>query len=172
MSTNAPVPAERTVCVKCVKDGMLRRVMDAIQQQTRVTSVGYALDQNPLYAGRYLVFANYATAREATNACHRFQLHVNDTWPLEELVVKIKPEMGNHRNYSTPTGTYFTPTGTCFVLFVTNTPTGTTPADLEPVFNEFGPLNEGCPIKKIKEQEAFFVNFMTPAGAEKALQAS
>jgi hypothetical protein len=55
---------------------------------------------------------------------------------------------------------------------LTNTPTGTTPADLEPVFNEFGPLNEDCPIKKIKEQEAFFVNFMTNAGTEKALQTS
>ena len=76
----------------------------------------------------------------------------------------IKQDMCNHSYNNTPTGTYF-------ALFVTNTPTGTTSADLESVFAEYGPVNKCCTIRKIKETE-FFVNFMTYAGADKALQVS
>jgi hypothetical protein len=36
MSTNALVPADRTVCIKYVKDGMVHRVLDAILKETRV----------------------------------------------------------------------------------------------------------------------------------------
>ncbi len=121
-------------------------------------------DKDPACAGKNLVYANYASALEAKNARDILTVYVNDIWSGKGLVVMIKQDMCNHRYNNTPTGTYF-------ALFVTNTPTGTTSADLEPVFAEYGPLNKGCAIRKIKETE-FFVNFMTYAGADKALQAS
>jgi hypothetical protein len=104
------------------------------------------------------------SAPETKNSDDILTVYVNDIWSGKGFVVMTKQDMCNHSYNNTSMGT-------CFALFMTNTSTGTTSAELEPVFAEYGPLNKGCAIRKIKETE-FFVNFMTYARADKALQTS
>jgi hypothetical protein len=100
-----------------------------------------------------LVYANYASACEAV--CARDSLEAWARQPGGPLVM-LKSDMCNQ---------------IYFALYVDNTPTGTTPAELEHVFAKYGPLHKSRGVWAIKETE-FFINFMSYAGAEAALQAA
>jgi hypothetical protein len=152
---SAFIPPEQTVCLKSVPHSMLQRVLDAISKQEAKAKLGvrFVSDKDPACAGELLVYANYASAREAV--CARDSLEVWARQPGGPLVM-LKPDMCN-RIY--------------FALYVANTPTGTTPAELEHVFAKYGPLHKSRGVCAIKETE-FFINFMTYAGADTAFQAA
>ena len=155
------VPPEQTVCIKSVQQSMLQRVQDAISKQETKAKLGVfcVSDQDRACAGKFLVYANYASGREAVRARDSLEAWVADKWPLhhgERPLVMLNSDLSNHMY---------------FAVYVANTPMGTTPAELAPVFAKYGPLRKICAIKKIKEHE-FFINFVTYAGADAALQAA
>jgi hypothetical protein len=154
-------PPEQTVCIKSVHQSMLQRVEDAISKQETKAKLGVhrVIDQDRACAGKFLVYANYASGRDAVRARDSLEAWVADKWPVhhgERPLVMLNSDLSNH---------------VYFAVYVANTPPGTTPAELAPVFAKYGPLRKSCAIKKIKEQE-FFINFMTYAGADAALQAA
>jgi hypothetical protein len=134
---------------------MLERVLDAIKKcETRAKlGVRFVSDKDTACAGKLLVYANYVSACEAL--CARDSLEAWARHPGGPLVM-LKSDMCNQ---------------IYFALYVANTPTGTTPAELEHVFAKYGPLHKSRGVCAIKETE-FFINFMTYAGADAALQAA
>ena len=147
---------EQSVCIKSVPEAMLKRVLDAVSKQETRAKLGvrFVIDKDPECAGMLLVYANYASACEAV--CARDSL---EAWARQQPgghLVMLKSDMCNQ---------------IYFALYVANTPTGTTPAELEHVFAKYGPLHKSRGVCAIKETE-FFINFKTYAGAEAALQAA
>jgi hypothetical protein len=153
---SSDVKTDQTVCIKYVTKSHVRTLEDVIKATQGLIrhagAVPYAVvpDKDPASAGKFLVYANYKSPVEASNARDILKVRVNDKLPGAGLDVMLKVEMCN---------------AIYFALYVPNTPTGTKPTELEDVFAKYGPLHKSRGVWAIKETE-FFINFMSYAGAE------
>jgi len=153
------VPPSQTVCVKPVPYSLVSRIVDSISHKTNPTGVAYSKDKDPSCAGQYLIYANYKCARDAQRSCGTIESLFADTWSgtCSRPRAFVKADM--QKPY--------------FAVYVSNTPPGTSPADLEGVFSGYGLLHTTCKICAIQDADnAFFVNFATFEGASSALQAA
>ena len=155
----AYVPPEHTVCLKSVPKTLLARVHDVIARETSLKSIVNSPDKDPKCAGQFLVFANYASGRDAVRARDALHAWVVDNWPAAHHaarpVVVRKSDMNSH---------------VYFALFVANAPMGTTVGEIERLFEKFGPLHLNPRVRAIKDDGTFFVNFASFEGAEAAIE--
>ena len=153
------VPPSQTVCVKPVPYGLVSRVVDSISHKTNTTGVAYSKDKDPSCAGQYLIYANYKCARDAQRSCDIIEALFADTWSGTYSRPRVFVKADMKKPY--------------FAVYVSNTPPGTSLADLEDVFSGYGLLHTTSKICAIQDADnAFFVNFATFEGASSALQAA
>jgi hypothetical protein len=153
------VPPSQTVCVKPLPYGLVSRIVDSISQKTNPTGVAYSNDKDPSCAGQYLIYANYKCARDAQRSCDTIEALLADTWSGTSSRPRVFVKADMRKPY--------------FAVYVSNTPPGTSPADLEEVFSGYGLLHATSKICAIQDADnAFFVNFATFEGASSALQAA
>jgi hypothetical protein len=153
MATN--VPSEQTVCVKSVPKSRLALTMKAIESRETKPKLGtrYTEDKDPSYAGKYLIFANYSSARDAKKACDDLQQWVCDEFPGKDAVkIMLKSDMQ----------------APYFAVYVAGTPPGCSKEELEGLFSSFGSLRGS----RRNDDYSFFINYATYESAASALEAA
>jgi hypothetical protein len=156
----ADYPPEHTVCLLSVPKTLLARVRDAINRETSTINITESPDKVPTRAGQYLVYANYVSGRDALKAREILRAWVVDKWPAEHYAAR--PVVERLSDMNNPV---------YFALHVANTPPGTTVAELERLFEQYGPLHANPRVRAL-DDGTFFVNFVSFAGAEAALEAA
>jgi len=157
------VQNEQTLCIKPVSRHMVDRIMRAVRDCATSPKLGVSsvADKDPACAGQFLVYANYASARDAGRARDALETWVADKWPASlgspRPRIMLKAEMGS----------------VYFAVYVANAPPGTTPGELERLFQGYGRLHTSPCISAIRgSDDEFFVNFATFEGAHAVLQAA
>lgn len=152
------VQNEQTICIKAVPKRMVVRVMDAVRMCEPSPKLGMTcVADKDSTSGECLVYANYASARDAVRARDSLETWVADKCDDPRPRVMLKTEMG----------------AVYFAVFVANAPPGTGPAELENLFGGYGRLHSSPRISAIRGSDTtFFVNFATLEGAHAVLEAA
>ena len=154
------IPNTQTLCLKGVPMAHAKAVVAAVERETRPThGITHTPDKVPGRGSECLVYANYASARDAQRAHLGVEAWVRDKWPEQwgrRPQVLLKAELQD----------------VYFALYVDGAPPGTQPRELEAVFAQYGQLHATkiCAIKS--SDNAYFVNYCDYESALAALEAA
>jgi len=150
----------QTLCLKGVPMAHAKAVVAAVEREARPThGITHAPDKEPGRGSECLVYANYASGRDAQRACVGVEAWVRDKWPEQwgrRPQVLLKAELQE----------------VYFALYVDGAPPGTQPRELEAMFAQYGQLHATkiCAIKS--SDNAYFVNYCAYESALAALEAA
>jgi len=154
------IPNTQTLCLKGVPKAHAKAIVAAVEREARPThGITHTPDKEPGRGSEFLVYANYASARDAQRARDSVEAWVRDKWPEHwgrRPQVLLKAELQDVH----------------FALYVDGAPPGTQPQELEGMFAEYGRLHATkiCAIKS--SDNAYFVNYCDYDGALAALEAA
>jgi hypothetical protein len=154
------IPNTQTLCLKGVPMAHAKAIVAAVEREARPThGITHTPDREPGRGSEFLVYANYASARDAQRARDGVEAWVRDKWPEQwgrRPQVLLKAELQDVH----------------FALYVDGAPPGTQPRELEDMFAEYGRLHATkiCAIKS--SDNAYFVNYCDYDGALAALEAA
>jgi hypothetical protein len=154
------IPNTQTLCLKGVPMAHAKAVVAAVEREARPThGITHTPDKEPGRGSECLVYANYASGRDAQRAHVGVEAWVRDKWPEQwgrRPQVLLKAELQD----------------VYFALYVDGAPPGTQPRELEAVFSQYGQLHATkiCAIKS--SDNAYFVNYCDYESALAALEAA
>lgn len=116
------------------------------------------VDKNSTDSSVYLLFSNYATSADASQACVLLQDWIRAHWSDDRPPVVICKKDMKYSVY--------------FAVFVANVPVGVTCQDVADTFSRFGPLVQGREVHAMDKDAAFFVNFTSFHSAMRSITAA